>query len=117
MRGTGGMERTQAVNISAARKVVAGGRRGRDDGREVQKRESALSRGRELENQRAESQAAERPRSCGEGGAPTAARIPRKNVKSFNCDVTFPLEVGMSKTWLSRGESARANRTEPNVRR
>lgn len=73
--------------------------------------------GRELENQRAESQAAERPRSCGEGGAPTAARIPRKNVKSFNCDVTFPLEVGMSKTWLSRGESARANRTEPNVRR
>lgn len=97
--------------------MVAGGRRVGDDGGEVQKRENALSRGRELENQRAESQAAERPRSFGEGGAPTAARIPRKNVKSFNCDVTFPLEVGMSKTWLSRGESARANRTEPNVRR
>lgn len=28
--------------------------------------------------------------------------LPRKNVKSFNCNVTFSLEVGMSKTLLSR---------------
>lgn len=92
------MERTQAVNISAARKVVAGGRReGTMAGRYKKGKAHSLA-GESSKISARKVRPPERPRSCGEGGAPTAARIPRKNVKSFNCDVTFPLEVGMSKT-------------------
>lgn len=97
--------RTQAVNISMVQRMV-GGRKG--DGEE-NKKKAARMRARKSRRGGCWKHGAARrgaARCCEAKKRRTAGRpalaIPRKNVKSFNCDVTFLLEVGMNKTPLSR---------------
>lgn len=94
--------RTQAVNISMVQRMV-GGRKG--DG-EQKKEKGSADESSKIAARRVLEAWGGAARCCeaknGEQPADRRSPIPRKNVKSFNCDVTFLLEVRMNKTPLSR---------------
>lgn len=86
--------RTQAVNISTRRKEWSV-TRDEGGGGEEEKDNKAMWMKARKSRLTLQSQKPESSRFAGRA-------LARKNVKSFNCNVTFSLEVGMSETPLSR---------------